>query len=217
MSLQLYRNSRPGLGDGARVADRAARVSDPRPPDTDDLPVLVAAAILGDEIAWTTLVRRFDGRLRGVARSFRLPAEDVDDVIQAAWVQALRALPTLRDARVLGAWLTTMVRRESLRSLQRQTDEVPTADCDGGAAEPTDLQESAIAAAARAALRQAIAELPERQRALLSVLAADECPDYQAVAARLGMPVGSIGPIRARGLERLRRDRALRSFAPAAD
>jgi DNA-directed RNA polymerase specialized sigma24 family protein len=53
-------------------------------------------------------------------------------------------------------------------------------------------------------VRQAIASLPERDRGLVLFLLA--CPDasYLEISAALDMPVGSIGPIRARAFGRLR-------------
>ena len=47
-------------------------------------------------------------------------------------------------------------------------------------------------------------QIPERCRRLLRVLMADPPPAYADVAVALDMPIGSIGPTRARCLERLR-------------
>jgi RNA polymerase sigma factor (sigma-70 family) len=192
--------------------------SRPEPSDSPaeiELCVIVAAAVSGSESAWRELVQRFDGRLRAAARAFRLAPADVDDVVQATWVQALQALPALREPRAVGAWLTTMVRRESLRSLQRRTREVPDECCEPAEeGESIDIAEQLIVAERRAALGRAIATLPERHRALMVALGAEQCPDYRAIAQRLGMPSGSIGPIRARSLERLRRHPELAAFAP---
>jgi RNA polymerase sigma factor (sigma-70 family) len=217
MSLHLYRHSRPGLADGTAPAggDPNGRFLAVAP--GDDLPLLVAAARVGDERAWARLVTRFDPRLRHVARSFRLSPEDVEDVVQATWAQALTALGALRDPRAVGAWLSTMTRRECLRSLQRQTREVLSDSCEPvEASAPDDPERDALAAVRRDALRAAIGELPARQRALITALADENAGDYRVLSARLQMPVGSIGPIRARGLERLRRDRRLVAFAPGA-
>ncbi len=51
--------------------------------------------------------------------------------------------------------------------------------------------------------------VPERD-----LLAADPSIDYCAVGERLAMPVGSIGPTRARGLARLREHPELQAFCP---
>jgi RNA polymerase sigma factor (sigma-70 family) len=55
----------------------------------------------------------------------------------------------------------------------------------------------------------AFARLPERDQALLRLLTADPAPSYEEIGAALDMPVGSIGPSRARCLERLRREAEL--------
>jgi DNA-directed RNA polymerase specialized sigma24 family protein len=56
------------------------------------------------------------------------------------------------------------------------------------------------------ALWDAFARLPERDQALLRLLTADPAPSYEEISAALDMPIGSIGPTRARCLERLRRE-----------
>jgi RNA polymerase sigma factor (sigma-70 family) len=197
------------------ATDPHSRLEPSDSPAENGLCVTVAAAVSGNELAWRELVQRFDGRLRAAARAFRLAPADVDDVVQATWEHALQTLPALREPRAVGAWLTTMVRRESLRSLQRRTREVPEECCEpADQADSVDAAERLIAAERRAALGRAIATLPERHRALMVALGAEECPDYQAIAARLGMPAGSIGPIRARSLDRLRRHPELVAFAP---
>src|SRR5262249_58403763 len=64
---------------------------------------------------------------------------------------------------------------------------------------------SAVGSSDLAALRAAFAELPQPCRELLSLLMSDPAPAYAEVSARLGMAIGSIGPTRARCLDRLRR------------
>jgi DNA-directed RNA polymerase specialized sigma24 family protein len=68
------------------------------------------------------------------------------------------------------------------------------------------------------ALRDGLAELPAVQRQMLLLLAADPPLSYRQISHQLGVPVGSIGPLRARYLQRLRATPALREFldAPAA-
>jgi RNA polymerase sigma factor (sigma-70 family) len=190
----------------------------PEPPGSSadiELCVIVAAAVKGNELAWQELVTRFDGRLRAAARAFRLSPADVDDVVQTTWLAALQALSSLREPRAVGAWLTTMVRRESLRSLQRRTHEVPEEACAPvEEPDPVDATELLIAAERRAALRRAIATLPDRHRVLMERLSVEDDPDYRVIATALNMPAGSIGPIRARSLDRLARYPELAAFAP---
>ena len=61
-------------------------------------------------------------------------------------------------------------------------------------------------------MRAAFAELPPRCQHLLALLLADPSVSYAEISARLEMPVGSIGPNRARCLDRLRRSPAIRDL-----
>jgi len=56
----------------------------------------------------------------------------------------------------------------------------------------------------RRVLWVAIGRLSKRCQDLLRIIAFAPRPDYAAVAAALGMPVGSIGPTRGRCLAKLR-------------
>jgi RNA polymerase sigma factor (sigma-70 family) len=197
------------------VTDKLTHPDPPTSPADTELCVIVAAAVKGNELAWHELVTHFDARLRAAARAFRLSPADVDDVVQATWLTALQSLSSLRDPRAVGAWLTTMVRRESLRSLQRRTHEVSDESCAPvEELDPVDASERLLAAERRAALREAIGTLPERHRVLMAMLSVEEDPDYRTIATQVGMPIGSIGPIRARSLDRLRRHPQLVAFDP---
>jgi len=162
------------------------------------------------------LVPRHDRRLRRVARSYGLSAWDVDDVVQSTWLQYLEHGHALREPAALGAWLETTARRLSLRLLQRHVREQLT---DSGETTAADLaaepEPAVLAAERRALLLAALAELPERQRRLMRVLVLRPELSYEEVGRRLAMPVGSIGPTRARCLDRLGRDRRLRALRVA--
>ena len=73
-----------------------------------------------------------------------------------------------------------------------------------------DDREQLLAEQSRAP-RAGLAELPAAQRDLL-LLCEDQALSYREIGRRLAMPVGSIGPTRARGLARLRTSSALRTY-----
>jgi RNA polymerase sigma factor (sigma-70 family) len=156
------------------------------------------------------IVTQFSARIRKVASHYRLPAHDVEDVMQTTWVRLLEHGDGIRDARAIGAWLETTARRESLRVLHRAGREQPT-DCQLLANEATaPVDEDRLAARERqAAIASAIAALTDRQRDIISALTLDPPPSYAEIAQLLGMPIGSIGPTRARIIERLRASRHL--------
>jgi DNA-directed RNA polymerase specialized sigma24 family protein len=74
------------------------------------------------------------------------------------------------------------------------------------------VEQELIEAERNAALRSALAELPDRCRELLSMLISDPPTAYAEISAALGIAVGSIGPIRARCLDRLRRSPHLAGY-----
>jgi RNA polymerase sigma factor (sigma-70 family) len=171
-----------------------------------DITVLVKNAAAGDQVAWDALVARYTNLLWSVARGYRLERSDAADVVQVAWLRLVEHLPQLRDPERIGAWLATTVRRECLQVIARRRrgtpvdDEILTGLPDGSPPVDTALLAQEQATALWAAF-EAIA--PRCQR-LLRVLMADPAPSYHDVSVALDMPVGSIGPTRARCLDRLR-------------
>jgi RNA polymerase sigma factor (sigma-70 family) len=176
----------------------------------DGLPGVVLAAAARDAGAWCTLVEQFTARLRAVARAHRLAAHDVEEVVQTAWLRLVEHIESIRNPDAVGAWLEVTAVRESRRLVHNGRREMP--------APPDSLEESAIPAVGerrlvadecRTALGRALARLSHGQQELLRALLAEESPSYAAIAVRLGIPVGGIGPTRARAIERLRSDEAL--------
>jgi RNA polymerase sigma factor (sigma-70 family) len=163
------------------------------------------------------IVAHFSARIRTVARMHRLTAHDVDDVMQETWVRLLEHGDSIRDVKAIGAWLETTARRESLLVLRKAGRELPT-DRQLLAEESAEaIDEDRLAAAdaeRRAALGAAIAGLTDRQRDVMAILMIDPVPSYADIARRLEMPIGSIGPTRARILERLRASPQLTAVLP---
>jgi RNA polymerase sigma factor (sigma-70 family) len=181
----------------------------PREADRHLREALVQAAA-GDERAWVLLTERWAPRVKAVARRHRLSAHDVEDVCQTTWLRLVEGIARIRRPVALGAWLETTARHESLRVLQVGRRAVPTcAEADNGHA--ADVTSSGYRADLESSdgLRHAVARLPRRQGDLLGLLLTEPTPSYAEISRRLGIPVGSIGPTRARALRRLRRDTAV--------
>jgi RNA polymerase sigma factor (sigma-70 family) len=178
--------------------------------DTETLRAQVSAARRGNERAWAQLVTTWSPMLRRVARSYRLYPHDVDDVVQTTWLQAYRHLTALNDPAALPGWLAMIARRSALRRLQRGTCEVLVDEPPAPERSYVPSAEDAVIERERErAVHGAIERLPSRQRDLLGALLADPCEGYRGIAVRLRLPIGSIGPTRARSLERLQRDPVL--------
>lgn len=181
---------------------------------------LVAAARDGDAEAWNALVDEFLPLVHGVVRRFRLSAADAADVNQTVWLRLVEHLDRLRDARALPGWLATTAHREALRAanLARRTTLV---DPQGAALDHLPNDDDVAVALLRDELRRAVraglAELPTQRRRLLEMLMADPPATYDEISTALRIPVGSIGPTRARALRQLRDTRAMRAYADAPD
>ncbi len=168
---------------------------------------LVVAARAGDRDAIPELVRRLTPTLWRVARSHRLDTDTCQDIIQNTWLAFAEHMHTIRDPQSVAAWLMMTARRSCLAELRR-TRRVDLSEIDG--VEPPETaprpdQEVCDADRDRR-LWRAISRLPERDRLLLSLLVATPPPPYTQIAEICEMPVGSIGPTRARCLQRLRRE-----------
>jgi RNA polymerase sigma factor (sigma-70 family) len=170
---------------------------------------LVLAANAGDQQAWDELVDRFSGLVWAIARGHRLGAADAADVCQTTWLRLVEHLDRIRDPQHVGGWLATTARHECLRVIRRSNRELPEDDLQteyDATGEPVPSPESVVLTNERRTLLwQALNQLSTRCQLLLRALAASPQPSYAEVSAALAIPVGSIGPTRARCLEHLRR------------
>jgi RNA polymerase sigma factor (sigma-70 family) len=166
---------------------------------------LVDRAARGDQDAWDDLVARFAGLVWSIALGYGLSAADAADVSQTCWLRLAENLHRLNDRERVGAWLATTARRESLAVLKRGRRQVPSGVSFDEELAPDPEPDSSLLRQERStALFAAFRSLPAACRTLLRVLLADPAPSYAEVSENLEMPVGSIGPRRARCLERLR-------------
>jgi RNA polymerase sigma factor (sigma-70 family) len=178
---------------------------------------LVACCRAGQQAAWHALVRRFQRIVYTVPRRAGLPEELAADVFQTTFARLFEHLERIDDPSRIQAWLVTTAKRESLRLLEqsrRVVDLAPAAGADeDDGSDPLDrlpsddpLPEQLLSDLQQQdRLRRAVSQLDERSRTLIELLfLQDEPPSYAEIAARLGIPEGSIGPTRARCLDKLR-------------
>jgi RNA polymerase sigma factor (sigma-70 family) len=192
-------------------AERQAAAARRRPPsDPGELERVVIAARAGDRTALSRLIDRFGARVRSVAGRHRLGAHDAEDVVQTTWLRLLERGDTIRDPTAIGSWLETTARHECLRVLRSGTRERPVDDAtlDREFELPVDEQRL-VRKEQQAALDRALDKLPPRQRALVGMLLSAPDSTYLEISRALDMPIGSIGPTRARCLANLQADRDL--------
>jgi RNA polymerase sigma factor (sigma-70 family) len=168
---------------------------------------LVCAAREGDQAAWGEIVKRYHRLVVNTARNQGLSTSDAADVGQTTWLRLWESLPSLRQPDRVGAWLAVTARHEALRVRRSTRRLVLTGDDESPRFEPeTPPADLGVLKAERdSELWKAVDELPKRCQDLLRVLVADPPLNYREISMTFGMPIGSIGPTRARCLECLRR------------
>jgi RNA polymerase sigma factor (sigma-70 family) len=205
------------LHPGAAPPDRAAAYA--------TTAELVRRAADGDPAAWQGVVEQYGDLVWSVVRGFRLAEAQAADAVQTTWLRLLENVEAIREPERLAGWLRTTARRACLEGIQRAGRERPADPHERWSAAGTERAcervdgdpEASLLRRERVGLvRSAVQDLPERSQRLLELLVASPPLSYEEIGARLGMPVGSIGPTRARLLARLRTTLAAADLADAA-
>jgi len=140
-----------------------------------------------------------------VARSFAIDPKTGEDLVQTAWLRLLERIDQPREGASIGPWLCTIVRNEARKLVTRKRTYASGLDIEPAAQDQRPSDAGIIEQERAHALRFAFAQLEHACRQLLGLLVADPPLSYEEISAAIGRPHGSIGPTRARCLERLRR------------
>ena len=168
---------------------------------------LIAACLQGDQKAWRTLIDKYKRLIYSIPMKYGASAEDASDVFQSVCIEVFNSLSQLKNAESLRSWLITVAVRQSYRWKKKQANHVEL-----DALEPEVAEE--LAAAPETVLqiqqeqivREVVEKLPPRCAELVRLLFFEQPPlPYAEVARRLGLATGSIGFVRGRCLERLRK------------
>ena len=183
---------------------------------SEDDAALVERCRRGDATAWAALVRRYQRLVYAVVMRAGFDEHGAADVFQTVFSRLIEHLPRLTQPERLQAWIVTTAKREALRtreigrrtvSMTRDEDD-DTPGLEDTVADDAPLAEDALSELQQLhRLRQGMDRLDERCRDLLLLVFRDEDEKlgYDEVARRMNMPTGSLGPTRARCLDKLRR------------
>ena len=176
---------------------------------------LIASCLAGDGSAWEALIARYQRLVYSIPMKSRLSPDDAADIFQSVCLKLYEKLASLRDYDRISSWLITTTTREVWRIAARNRRDTPAASANQD--EDSDALDRLAATAPLAdqqretleqqqLVRQSVESLPERCRNLVTMLfyEKDEL-SYADIARRLGMPVPSVGPTRARCLEKLKK------------
>lgn len=180
-----------------------------RRPDESEIARWLSRCRAGDERAWHALVDRFKSLVYSVARRTGLSADDAEDVFMTTFASFYKHLDRIEEAHAVAKWLAVTATRESYRLSRSATKHGHSSYDDMSldellADEDAAADRASLEAAEADHVRQNVLAMDAKCRDLLQALYLAEETDYGQVSATLGMPVGSIGPTRARCLEKLR-------------
>jgi RNA polymerase sigma factor (sigma-70 family) len=160
---------------------------------------LVDLCLKGDQSAWAQLIARYQRLIYSVARTLCLDPDDVADVFQSTCLDLYQGLSELRDIKALPAWLMTVTRRRAVSHLKSK---VPVLEAES----QPDVTDIVKAIEREHEVERALEQMSERCRDLIDLLYFDaNQPSYIQISEKLGIPVASIGPTRARCLGKLKK------------
>ena len=172
---------------------------------------LVKACRQGDEAAWETIVLKYQNLLHSIPRRAGLGKDLAYDILQEVFTTLFEKLDSLEKPEFLRAWLITTTRHKTIHLIQRETRGRPKSIDDDETEFAFQIPDRAPLADARLIqlerenqVEEAFGKIEERCRRLLTMLylEADQIP-YAEIAEVLNIPLGSIGPTRARCLQKL--------------
>jgi len=177
--------------------------------------VLVEACLRGESEAWEALILRYQRLIYSIPIRVGFSPVDAADIFQAVCLKLFQKLPTLRKREKVSSWLMTTTTRECWRLVEKRRRETQPSIYDDdyerdivnklASLEPR-ADQRRILFERQQAVRDAIEELSERCRSLITLLFySKEEPSYSEIARLLKVPLNSIGPTRARCLQKLKR------------
>jgi RNA polymerase sigma factor (sigma-70 family) len=176
---------------------------------------LILACRQDDGDAWDALVNRYQRLIYTIPLRAGLDEDQAAEVFQRTFAKLLENLDRIRQPERIHAWLVTTARRETLHLLREQHAERSFSQAEKldsrprSEAIPDDKplpSEMLERIEEQHFVRLAISTMDDRSRNLLTLLYYHPNPlSYAEIAAVLNMPESSVGPTRARCLEKLRR------------
>lgn len=186
-------------------------------PDDPDAE-LVAAAGEGDGDAFEALVRRYQGRIIGLARGYTRNPADAEDLAQDVFVRLYRSLRRFRGDSLFRTWVYTVAlnvirSHHASRGRREPVWGDSGADAERAFDPPDGAPDAEITFARREAIERALRELPPELREAVTLRDVHGL-DYREIAEATGAPMGTVESRIFRGRQRLRA--ALTALLPGA-
>ena len=167
---------------------------------------LVRECLAGSEEAWSALIDKYKKLIYSIPVKWNLSRDDANDIFQAVCVDLCSELARLRELRALPKWLIQTTLHKCARLKQKQSRFVGEEISDehiplvpGADRIVEEVEQEQI-------LRDAIGGVPARCAQMIRMLFFEfPARPYNEIATELGLATGSIGFIRGRCLDKLRK------------
>jgi RNA polymerase sigma factor (sigma-70 family) len=180
-----------------------------RPATLFDDEALIRECLKGNEQAWGNLIDKYKNLIFSIPVKVGLSQDDASEVFQMVCAELVKQLPNLRKPRALPKWLISVATHESFRIANRNRRFVDADEDieDAASVRGSQRADEIVRQAEREQLlRDAISSLQPRCQKLIFMLFFEEpVRSYEQIAQELGLAEGSIGFIRGRCLQRLRK------------
>jgi RNA polymerase sigma factor (sigma-70 family) len=175
--------------------------------DTDGR--LVRACIQGSQQAWSDLIDRYKNLIFSIPLKYGFSREDAADIFQEVCLGLLSELPKLREPKALPKWLMQVTSHKCFhwRHRHQRTATSDLSEAPASALQiPPEMTEIVQRAEQEQLVRDAMERVPARCRRLVLMLFFEDPPrPYREVASDLGIAIGSIGILRQRCVQQLRK------------
>lgn len=158
--------------------------------DRDDESFLISRIVAGEPELFSVLVGRHQKAVYNMGMSFFRNADDAADFAQEVFIRAFRSLERFQGRSRFSTWLYRIAYNTAINGVQRRKVYQSLAE-DFELADLDTPERQALREAARVALREAVAELPERYRVCLDLYFFYE-RSYQEIEQVTGFPVNTI-------------------------
>lgn len=163
----------------------------------------------GNEEAWSALIDKYKNLIFSIPIKYELPRDDAGDIFQSVCADLLAELPRLREPRALAKWLIRTTTHKCIHWKKRERRFV-AAEEDFDAPDPARAvrtEEIIAEAQQEQMLRESIAVLKPRCAQMVRMLFFETpARAYNEIARELGLATGSIGFIRGRCLDQLKKE-----------
>jgi RNA polymerase sigma factor (sigma-70 family) len=179
--------------------------------DFESDPSLLARCRSGDSGAWSELVDRYRRLVWSVILKHRMREEAAEDVFQHVFTALISGIDSIQDEGALASWLVTTTKRRCWRVIgqsRKEAERSRSFDSDPeNRVDPEDERDDPVEVRGQVEkqlVREALERLGGKCKELLEALFSCEGePNYTVIAEKLGIRIGSIGPTRARCLQKM--------------